>query len=250
MQALGTIRGWTPILMLHEVLPDSTAALPPYAITRSTLRAILQDFTRRGYTFGTLDDVVGRPSAGARRLVLTFDDGTADFIEHALPVLQEFHFSATLFIVAGLIGGQRHWQGGPGGTPMSPVPLMGAADLRALAAQGFTIGSHTMSHADLPALPPAEAAAEITQSRAVLSDLLGQPVDWFAYPYVRATAATRALTQAAGYRGAVGGANQPHQRYYLNRLEVGIFSLPQLRWRTNGLYHFTRHTYRQLRYGR
>src|SRR5215204_7430444 len=101
VQALRTIRGWTPILMLHEVLPDSTANLPPYAVTRGTLRAILADFTARGYTTGTLDDVI-TPIHGPgapQRLVLTFDDGTADFLDHALPVLQEFQFSATLFVV-------------------------------------------------------------------------------------------------------------------------------------------------------
>src|SRR6476469_5531060 len=114
VQAIQGIRGWTPILMFHEVLPDSTAPLPPYAVTRATLRAILADFAGRGYTSGTLDDVTTQlthPQAvQPRRLVLTFDDGTADFLDQALPVLQEFNFSATLFIVAGLIGGRRTWK--------------------------------------------------------------------------------------------------------------------------------------------
>lgn len=237
--------------MLHEVLPDSTANLPPYAITRATLRAILADFTARGYTSGTLDDVITPihgPGAPRRRLVLTFDDGTADFLEHALPVLQEFQFAATLFIVAGLVGGRRSWRN-PDGTMLEPVPLMTAADLRGLAGRGFAIGSHTMSHAALPALTPTAAAAEIARSRNVLSDLLGQAVDWFAYPYVQADASTRALVRGAGYRGAVGGGNQRHERYYLNRIEAAVFTLPQLRLRCNGLFQFTRHTYRQVRYG-
>src|SRR4029078_1682017 len=91
-----------------------------------------------GSPAGTLDNVTAgmtRPPGlrPRRKLVLTFDDGTADFLEHALPVLQEFHFSATLFIVAGLIGGQRSWQHRAGDGALAPVPLMTAADLRRLA---------------------------------------------------------------------------------------------------------------------
>src|SRR6476659_17432 len=107
MQTWQTLRHWTPILMLHEVLPDDQAPLPPYAITRAGLRAILADFTRRGYTSGTLDEV--RAPHRPKRLVLTFDDGTADFLEHALPILEEFKFSATLCIVADFVGKQRTW---------------------------------------------------------------------------------------------------------------------------------------------
>src|SRR5690242_1557658 len=100
-------RRWTPILLLHEVLPDSTSPLPPCAITRAAFRALLEDFSRRGYVSGTLDDLVAGPaqpkSNTSKRLIITFDDGTCDFLEHALPVLTEFQFSATLFIVAGMI---------------------------------------------------------------------------------------------------------------------------------------------------
>src|SRR5438105_690552 len=93
---------WTPILMFHEVLPDGTHPLPPYSITRSGLRAVLNDFISRGYTSGTLEDVLAAQGPGdesktarrrGKRVVLTFDDGTRDFLDNALPVLQELGFS-------------------------------------------------------------------------------------------------------------------------------------------------------------
>lgn len=242
-----TMRGWTPILMLHEVLPDGVSPMPPYSITVSTLRTILLDFTARGYKSGTLHDALQPPGTLVKRLVLTFDDGTADFLEYALPVLQEFNFSATLFIVAGLIGGRRTWSSPGDGPELVPVPLMGAADLRGLAGQGFTIGAHTMHHRPLSSIPVTEAAEEVATSRYVLSDLLGAPVDWFSYPYNAADATTRALVWGAGYTGACGGYNQEHGRYYLNRIDASVFSLTQLRLRSSGLFHWTRAAARRAR---
>jgi peptidoglycan/xylan/chitin deacetylase (PgdA/CDA1 family) len=114
---------------------------------------------------------------------------------------------------------------------------------------GCAIGSHTMTHPALPALGSTAAATEIARSRNVLSDMLGRAIEWFAYPYGLADASTRALVRGAGYRGAVGSANQPHERYYMNRIDASVVSVPQLRLRCNGLVHVTRHTYRQVRYG-
>lgn len=249
---------WTPILMFHEVFPDETRTLPPYAITRSGLRAVLEDFAARGYAPGTLDDAVadlgtqerlGATGRRGKRVVLTFDDGTHDFVENALPVLQEFGFSATLFIVAGMVGGKRAWSALPGQPPLDEVPLLDASELRELGNKGFTIGSHSVSHPQLSRLSDAEALQELTVSRQKLCDVMGQPVKWFAYPYLAANERTKALTREAGYSGACGGPNQPHTQYYLNRIDGTGYSLPELRKRTNGLYHVVRQVVRQVRYG-
>ncbi len=245
---LPTLRGWTPILRFHEVLPDGLSPMPPYAVTVSTLRSILRDYTARGYTTGTLHDALQPPGTLGKRLILTFDDGTHDFLEYALPVLEEFHATATLFVVAGMVGGRRTWSTTTGDThdPV-PVPLIGAGDLRELADRGFAIGSHTMQHRHLPGLSVTEAAEEIATSRYVLSDLLGRPVEWFAYPYTAAGADARSLVWGAGYTGACGGYNENHGRFYLNRIDAALCSLPQLRLRSSGLFHWTRQTAHRAR---
>lgn len=239
VSTLNSFLHWNPILVYHEVFPDRTEPLPPYSITQSGLRNVLRDFTSRGYSSGTLDDVLS-PEGRGKKLVLTFDDGTRDFLEHALPVLEEFNFKATLFIVAGLIGGKRSWLD-TWGNPIQPqVPLMDAREIRDLHAGGFIIGSHTLTHKPLPTISREEAAAEVTRSREILSELTGEPARWFAYPYLAANKTSRAVIREAGYEGACGGYNQPHERYYLNRLEGTVFTVPQLRRRTNGLYHLAR----------
>ncbi|HUS15301.1 MAG TPA: polysaccharide deacetylase family protein [Chloroflexia bacterium] len=235
---------WTPILMFHEILPAAAAAGSPYATTPAKLRAILEDFTRRGYTAGTLDDVL--TPGPARRLVLTFDDGTADFMEHALPVLEEFDCRATLFIVAGAVGGRRTWAARDG-APLPAVPLLAASELRALAGCNFSIGSHTLTHRVLTDLPPAQAEEEIRGSRARLTDLLGRPVDWFAYPYVALDPAVQRRVRDAGYAGACGGYQQAHGRYHLIRLDAAVFSVADLRRRSSALFHLVRGLRRRAR---
>jgi peptidoglycan/xylan/chitin deacetylase (PgdA/CDA1 family) len=86
-------------------------------------------------------------------------------------------------------------------------------------------------------------------SRQTLSDLLGRPVRWFAYPYLAANNLTRTLVSDAGYEGACGGPNQKHSRFYLSRIDASYYTIPQLRLRCNGLFHITRQAIRQVRYG-
>lgn len=241
---------WTPTLLFHEVLPDDTNPLPAYAITRSTLRTIVWDFLKRGYAPGKLEAALGEGQAKGRRLVLTFDDGTLDFAQNALPVLEETGHCATLFIVTGQIGGTRDWKAwkaASSGELLDPVPLMDGDQLRELHRQGFVLGSHTVTHAPLPALSKEDARRELAESKVALEELTDEPVEWFAYPYVAQSSKTRLLVKEAGYRGACGGYNGAHSRYYMNRIEASAFTLPQLRLRTNGLYHATRYVARRLR---
>jgi peptidoglycan/xylan/chitin deacetylase (PgdA/CDA1 family) len=55
-------------------------------------------------------------------------------------------------------------------------------ELRALARGGWTIGAHTVSHANVALAGVAEAESEIAGSRAALATAIGQPVQHFAYP--------------------------------------------------------------------
>jgi peptidoglycan/xylan/chitin deacetylase (PgdA/CDA1 family) len=67
---------------------------------------------------------------------------------------------------------------------------------------GFTIGSHTRSHALLTHESPACVREELTGSRAVLEERLGVEVEHFAYPDGRFDGSVVAAVAAAGYRCA------------------------------------------------
>lgn len=116
-----------------------------------------------------------------RCVVLTFDDGYANFHETALPILMRHGFAATVFLVSGHVGGQNDWE--------RPLARLGArsmlswAQIAELCAAGMEVAAHTKTHPDLSRLSPAAAEEEIAASRAQIEDRLGRPVESFAYPY-------------------------------------------------------------------
>ncbi|HRQ37267.1 MAG TPA: polysaccharide deacetylase family protein [Chloroflexota bacterium] len=69
------------------------------------------------------------------------------------------------------------------------------------------IGSHTMTHATLPALSAEAQMVEIRQSKAVLEEIVRRPVVSFTYPHGGATAVTQKLVQEAGYKTACASQN-------------------------------------------
>ena len=79
--------------------------------------------------------------------------------------------------------------------------LLSDDGVRALA-RTVDVGAHTVTHAALPALPPAAQQDELAASRDRLEAVLGRPVRTCAYPYGRTSAATRAAAAAAGFDAA------------------------------------------------
>jgi peptidoglycan/xylan/chitin deacetylase (PgdA/CDA1 family) len=133
-------------------------------------------------------------------VVLTFDDGLANFAEAAWPVLRELSFSATSYVPTAFIGGQAAWYPEYG---LPPMRCMGWDTLRAVRREGADVQSHGHSHRDLAGLPAADRIEELRRSRAVLEDGLGDPVEHLAYPFGGTSAEVRRDARAAGYRSAV-----------------------------------------------
>ena len=151
---------------------------------------------RRGRRCTSVGELVKawRNNAASGLVGLSFDDGYADFADNALPVLQRYGFNATVFAVAGLIGGDSSWD------PQDLAkPLLTAEQIRELAARGIEIGSHGLLHQSLPALGETALGEEIQQSRRILQDVSGQEVLGFCYPFGHVDERAIRTAQAAGY---------------------------------------------------
>jgi peptidoglycan/xylan/chitin deacetylase (PgdA/CDA1 family) len=121
-----------------------------------------------------------RGSWPARSVLLTFDDATVSFAEHALPVLVQYGLTAVLFAVSGRLGAAADWPGWPAGVDGR---LMDGPALRNAATAGIAIGAHSITHRSLARLSPAEAEREILGSRADMEGVIERRVRTFAYPY-------------------------------------------------------------------
>jgi peptidoglycan/xylan/chitin deacetylase (PgdA/CDA1 family) len=193
----------------------------PYGITVSPARLDRQLgwLRRRGLRGVSVTELLAAHADGTERglVALTFDDGYADFVEHALPVLRRHGFGATLFVLPGRLGGENDWD------PLGPrKPLLTADEVRHAADRGVEIGSHGLTHVDLTRADDAVLRAETAHSRALLSELTGAPVAGFCYPYGTVDRRAVAAVRAAGYGYAC--AIDPGSltgRHALPRLHIG-----------------------------
>jgi peptidoglycan/xylan/chitin deacetylase (PgdA/CDA1 family) len=113
-------------------------------------------------------------------VLFTFDDGYADLVEHALPILRRYGFGAAVYVVTGQLGGTNAWDEARGS---GTLRLMTTEQIRYWATQGIEFGAHSRTHADLTTLPVNELEEEVVGSGKDLALLLGARVVSFAYPY-------------------------------------------------------------------
>jgi peptidoglycan/xylan/chitin deacetylase (PgdA/CDA1 family) len=194
----GHDRPW--LLMYHSVADTGD---DPYRVTVSPgrLRRQLEWLHRRGLRgVGVGQLLAARQVGRARGMVgLTFDDGYADFVEQAVPLLHRYGCTATVFVLPGRLGGTNEWD------PEGPRrPLLTADGVREAAHAGMEIGSHGMDHLDLTAADDEALRHETAGSRARLAQLTGRPPQGFCYPYGRLDDRAVAAVRAAGYGYACG----------------------------------------------
>jgi peptidoglycan/xylan/chitin deacetylase (PgdA/CDA1 family) len=207
-----------PILCYHYI---RTIALPPQNLLSFDLSisptlfaeqmALLHLEGAHPITLATLmDALAGKRALPSHPVVLTFDDGYADFASGVEPVMARYGFVATDYVVSGFLNRPRY---------------MTAAQVSQMDADGMVIGSHTVHHVNLAAIPTAAARTEIESGKATLEKLLGHTVLDFAYPYGGFNAAVEQLVQQAGFREAVttvgGDVQSLNGSFALRRIEIG-----------------------------
>ena len=211
-----------PILMYHEISgrPDTAGKL---AVPLQAFAGQLEYLVSHGFTTLTASALAAALAAGAplpeRAVVLTFDDGFADFHERALPLLRRYGCAATLFVTTGWIA-----EAGRRAAGRRPGRMLTWSQIIEAAADGIEIGAHSHCHPQLDQLGRNRLCAELTISKGLLEDALGTPVPGLAYPFGYSSAQVRRAAIRAGYAYgcAVGNvlAGTQHHLFALPRLTV------------------------------
>jgi glycosyltransferase involved in cell wall biosynthesis/peptidoglycan/xylan/chitin deacetylase (PgdA/CDA1 family) len=174
-------RGRLTVLTYHQVQDPADDGS---SVGRAAFREQME-FVKANYRVVRLADGVKMLQSGGaseKLVAITFDDGYLDNATAAAPILKALDLPATFFVSTDMIGGDRPF---PHDVRRGRVPQqhMSWDDVRALAVQGFDIGSHTCSHADLGAVSLVEAERELGESRNRIEAELQRPVPLFSFPY-------------------------------------------------------------------
>lgn len=155
------------------------------------------EFLSRRRNVVPLDELLGGADRGRPRVAITFDDGFRSVLTNAVPILERFGFSATVFVPTGWIGKSNDWD--DGGT----APLMSAEELIEARSRGIDVQSHGHAHINLAQAGFDEAVRDLKESSDRLEALLDVRPRFVAYPWGacsdNATRAAEAVGFTAGF---------------------------------------------------
>ncbi len=188
-----------PILMYHEIA-GRTESSSRLAVSPGAFSAQLAYLHDDGYQTVTVADLLTSLAGGNGRLpdrpvVLTFDDGYADFHSRAMPLLDRYGFTATVFITTGWV---RDAKGRLDRRP--PGRMLAWAEIEDAASAGIEVAAHSHTHPQLDQLPPDLLRKELATGKAVLEDRLGSPITGLAYPFGYSTARVREAARESGHQ--------------------------------------------------
>ncbi len=233
------------MLMYHVIAAPKNAAEARFCRTPDAFRKDLEQIRQADYQVlpfsSVLEGTAGKVELPDKAVTITFDDGIACAYENALPILQEFDYPASVFVVTSQIDNYNDW-GEAFGFPRRR--MLTTSEIRTLDESGVDIGSHTANHLWLGKTEEAIVSKEVQDSKATLEDILGKEVPHFAYPFGSWSPIARDAVIAAGYTGAcstISGKNQKDSDpYLLRRSEIKGSDSPwqfrmKLRFATNDM---------------
>ena len=160
---------------------------------------------------------------------ITFDDGYKNNLINAAPILKEYNFTATCYLVSNRIGSTNIWDISKG---IPEIDLMDEFEIKKWIEMGMEIGAHTSSHADLNLLEDNEIRREIKDCKSSLESLFNVEINDFCYPYGHFNNEVVKFVKKTGFMTATtmlrGRANEKTNMLKLPRIPITHHTLPHL----------------------
>ncbi|MEH7096132.1 endo-1,4-beta-xylanase [Neobacillus vireti] len=169
-----------PVILYHRIMDNPNNQWTD--TSTDTFKQMMKYLDDNGYTTLSSQQYVnimeGTETAPAKPILLTFDDGTPEFITNALPTLEQYNMKAVLFIVSDWIGG---------GYSMSLAQLKDLAKNPSL-----SLENHTKTHdgaiwgtdgGTRSSITKEQAEDQIKSANTFLKGITGKDPVLMAYPY-------------------------------------------------------------------
>lgn len=194
-----------PVIMYHRVInnPENEGVYGTY-IYEDMFKKHLQYLKDKNYTVITFKDLdkIGwrnRFEKDRKYIILTFDDGYKDNYDLAFPILKEFNFKATIFLMGSLT--YNEWDVKAGGE--RKFSLMSVEMIKEMQDYGIEFGAHTFNHPKLNTLSNEEIEHQIVDVKKPLEEKIGKEIITFAYPYGILNDYAKEMAKKAGYTFAL-----------------------------------------------
>jgi len=177
-------------LVYHKV-----SAAHEWGVTTTTPRQFktqMSAIQHLGFSFSTIQDSDKDPNS----ILVTFDDGYDNIMEHAAPALEDVGGVATVFAISEFVGQKNSWDYFPAEKQIRHMPW---SDLRKLSEMGWEIGSHGCTHRRLVSMPADQVHKELTESKQEIEHRLGKAVTTFCPPFNAWNSELLHLIEQAGY---------------------------------------------------
>ena len=206
-------------ILLYHSLGDDPHSLPVH-VFKSQMRFLAE----HAHVISLTELLRGDLSDSHINCAITWDDGYESVQQHALGILKEYNFPATVYVTTALIGQRDPLMSDLDKGMFPGLPMLTWEQIRTLQETVFDIGAHLVHHLDLTALTREEALTELTLSKAVVEQNTQKPCLDFAYPWGLANRRCAEWVREAGYRSAAtthhGCVSPNSERMLLPRLTI------------------------------
>ncbi|MCM8778015.1 MAG: polysaccharide deacetylase family protein [Candidatus Omnitrophica bacterium] len=136
---------------------------------------------------------------GRKEILITFDDGYADNLWYAMPVLETLNIKPLIFLTVNYIGTDNIFHRYK---DRKKDRLLNWEEVKKMSEQGVVFGSHSLSHPHLPLLDDKKLWEEVSLSKKIIEDKTGKEVLNFCYPFGDFNERVIEKVKLAGYKNA------------------------------------------------
>ena len=181
-----------PVLMYHEVseIPESKREIrlmrPNYALSVRQFKEQMEYLFQNNYRSLSLNSLFNQDNTYGKGVIITFDDGLIGNYDHVFAILKDYNFTATIFVIVSQVTTERY---------------MNWEQLSELSNNGISIQSHTMTHRPLEQLSDEEVFYELSESKKIIEDKIGQVVNYLSLPHGSFHTNLVDIAKEVGYSG-------------------------------------------------